>query len=104
MLQEEVHEHQLQPNGLRKSTSHSFIKSNHSTICKSSKRGSVNYRSTEESSPPSYFYCGKYCHISNHYRFRNKKGWVWQPKMTNRADNPKSNQKGPKQAWVPKKK
>ncbi|XP_070034373.1 uncharacterized protein [Nicotiana tomentosiformis] len=61
MLQEEVHELQLQLNELQKSTSHSSIKSNQSTSHENSSR-------TRHLS--ACIHCGKDSHKSNHCRFR----------------------------------
>ncbi|XP_070049735.1 uncharacterized protein [Nicotiana tomentosiformis] len=54
--------HELQLNGLQKSTSHNFIKSNQSTSRKNSTR-TRNYSAC--------IHCGKDGHKSNHCRFRN---------------------------------
>nr|XP_016513512.1 PREDICTED: uncharacterized protein LOC107830463 [Nicotiana tabacum] len=97
MLQDKVYELQLQLNGLRKSTSHSSVRSNQFALHKSptrtrnpsscthcSKNGhnSNHYKfsirgekASEYSNNPSYFYCGILDHTSNHCRFKNNRRW-----------------------------
>ncbi|XP_070003436.1 uncharacterized protein [Nicotiana sylvestris] len=88
MLQEEFNELQLQLNGLKKSTSHSSVKSNQTVHQKQKKSHECSFcgknghntnqcrnrikanKDSENSNSPSYFYCGKRDHTSNHCRLK----------------------------------
>jgi len=109
VLQDEVQKLQMQLNGMPKSTSHSSVKSNQTTY-KSTGKGPVRTESTSTNtsgrsktgSTPVCYYYNKVGHKYFFYRFRksNISGWVWKPK--NNPDSSNTNQQGPKQAWVPK--
>ncbi|XP_009797169.1 uncharacterized protein [Nicotiana sylvestris] len=95
MLQDEVNKLQLQLNGLRKSSSHSSVKSNqslhtslirtrNSTVCFYSKNGhNTNQcknrireeRVFENPNNPSHFYCRKLGHTSNRCMFKDNRRW-----------------------------
>nr|XP_009602944.1 uncharacterized protein LOC104098006 [Nicotiana tomentosiformis] len=120
MLQEEVNELQLQLSGLRKSASHSSVKSNQYVSHKFTTRntsscihyGKSGHKSNhcryriktekgyENSNNPLCIYCGKFGHSSNHCRLKNNKKWVWRPKASSQANTQNANHLGSKQAWV----
>nr|XP_016514297.1 PREDICTED: uncharacterized protein LOC107831084 [Nicotiana tabacum] len=85
VLQDEVDELQMQLNGMRKSTSHSFVKSNQVTY-KSIGKGPARTESTstdtngrtKNGSSPTCHYCNKNVHRYSFCRFRksNVSGWI----------------------------
>uniref|UniRef100_A0A1S4BVA2 CCHC-type domain-containing protein n=1 Tax=Nicotiana tabacum TaxID=4097 RepID=A0A1S4BVA2_TOBAC len=89
VLQDEFQELQMQLNGMRKSISHSSVKSNQETY-KSTGEGPARTQSTSTStnerskcgSGLTYHYCNKSGHKYSFCRFRksNISGWIWKPK------------------------
>nr|XP_016439439.1 PREDICTED: uncharacterized protein LOC107765324 [Nicotiana tabacum] len=97
MLQDEVNELQLQLNGLRKSSSHSSVKSNqiapHTSLIRTRNPTACSYcgknghntnqcrnrirveRGSENPNNPSCFYCEKLGHTSNRCRFKDNRRW-----------------------------
>ncbi|XP_070043085.1 uncharacterized protein [Nicotiana tomentosiformis] len=97
MLQDEVNELQLQLNGLRKSSSHSSVKSNqiapHTSLIRTRNPTACSYcgknghntnqcrnrirveRGSENPNNPSCFYCKKLGHTSNRCRFKDNRRW-----------------------------
>ncbi|XP_070014731.1 nucleoporin nup211-like [Nicotiana sylvestris] len=105
VLQEEFEDLQMQLNNMRKSTSHSSVRSNQTTYKSTGKEPARTKSTSSNTYERSISGSDVKCHCCNksghkysfcHFRKSNVSGWVWKPKSFEPSN---TNPPGPRQAW-----